>query len=83
MYEASKNALTALGLEAGERIVYVREVAASEIEEAEVAQTGAPAESAKLYAVHDGAGNRLGLFSDRATAFYVSRQHELAPVSVH
>ena len=80
MYEASKNALTALGLEAGERIVYVREVTLDEIENAEaVAAEGLQ----KLYAVHDSAGNRLGLFGDRDMAFYVSRQHELAPVSVH
>ena len=75
MYDTSDTALTALGLEAGERIVYVREVALDEI----------PAEDAdkvegleKLYAVHDGAGNRLGLFGDRDLAFTVSRQHELA-----
>ena len=80
MYDASKSALTALGLEAGERIVYVREVALDEVENAEaVAAEGLT----KLYAVHDGAGNRLGLFGDRETAFLVSRQHELAPVSVH
>lgn len=80
MYDASKHALTALGIEAGERIVYVREVALDEI-------SGQDAEMArgleKLYAVHDSAGNRLGLFGDRDMAFYVSRQHELAPVSVH
>ncbi len=80
MYDTSRNALKSLGIEAGERIVYVREVALDEITEEDViAAEGLE----KLYAVHDGAGNRLGLFGDRETAFYVSRQHELAPVSVH
>lgn len=80
MYDESKTALSALGLEAGDRIVYVREVGLHESPDAEaMAAQGLT----KLYAVHDGAGNRLGLFGDRDMAFYVSRQHELAPVSVH
>ena len=80
MFDSSKSALTALGLEAGERIVYVREVSADELVGQDL---DFAAGQTTLYAVHDGAGNRLGLFGDRDMAFLVSRQHELAPVSVH
>ena len=80
MFDASKDTLSALGIEAGERIVYVREVARDEISEDQAEATRG---MEKVYAVHDGAGNRLGLFGNREMAFYVSRQHELAPVSVH
>ena len=37
----------------------------------------------RLYAVHDTDGERLALVRDRALAFTLARQHEMAPVSVH
>lgn len=36
-----------------------------------------------VYAIHDAAGQRLGLAPDRETAFFAARSHDLAPVSVH
>lgn len=80
MYDTTDHTLTALGLEAGERIVYVREVSLDEIASEDADKVEG---LERLYAVCDGAGNRLGLFDDREMAFSVSRQHELAPVSVH
>lgn len=37
----------------------------------------------RLYAVHGADGERLALVRDRALAFTLARQNELAPVSVH
>ncbi|MFB2531266.1 DUF1150 family protein [Paracoccus sp. p4-l81] len=37
----------------------------------------------RLYAVHGPDGERLALVRDRALAFSLARQNELAPVSVH
>lgn len=36
-----------------------------------------------IYAVHDAAGERLALVRDRGLAFFLARQHEMEPVSVH
>ena len=67
-------------------LVYVREVAASEV----LAST--PVEAMKgfdidpeatLYAVHRADGARLAVLSDRDAAFAAAIAHELAPVSVH
>ena len=68
------------GPEAGERIVYVREVAVSELPE----EVRAQAEGLEtLYAVHDAGGERLALVKDRKLAFILARQNDMAPVSVH
>ena len=37
----------------------------------------------ELYAVHNAMGDRLALVKDRALAFVVARQNDMAPVSVH
>lgn len=67
-------------------LVYVREVAASEV------LAGTPVELMKgieldpnstLYAVHRADGARLAVLSDRDAAFAAALAHELAPVSVH
>ena len=57
------------------RIVYVRQVCPDEMPP----EAGA----AELYAIHDEAGNRIGLAPRRDLAFIAARQHDLAPVSVH
>ena len=61
----------------GQPIVYVREVAPEEMPEE---LRGTPA---KLYAVHDAAGNRLAVAPDRRVAFALARRNDLKPVSVH
>ncbi len=59
-----------------ERIVYVRQVRPDEL-------PPEAAGAASLYAIHDEAGNRIGLAPRRDLAFIAARQHDLAPVSVH
>ena len=63
-----------------ERIVYVRPVPVAELP-AEVREQAAGME--EIYAVHDADGQRLALVKDRALAFVLARQNDLAPVSVH
>lgn len=62
-------------VEESRRIVYIRQVRPDEM----------PVEAAgvALYAIHDEAGNRLGLAPDRNLAFVAARQHEMTPVSAH
>ena len=36
-----------------------------------------------LYAVHGIDGERLALVKDRKLAFFLARQHDMSPVSVH
>jgi hypothetical protein len=62
------------------RIVYVREVAVADLpqelqDEAEGLLT--------LFAVHSPDGARLALVRDKAIAFALARQNDMAPVSVH
>ena len=66
--------------EAGERIVYVRQVAVSDLpqdiqDQAEGIET--------LYSVHRPDGARLALVKDRSLAFALARQNDLAPVNAH
>ena len=70
-------------------LVYVREVAASEIMD-EVAGAIDPDQPAirldprqTLYAVHSADGERLAVMADRESAFAAAVAHELEPVSVH
>lgn len=70
-------------------LVYVREVAASEIID-EVAGTSDPDQPVirldpgqTLYAVHSADGERLAVLADRESAFAAAVAHELEPVSVH
>ncbi|WP_415184316.1 DUF1150 family protein [Phaeovulum sp.] len=68
------------GDQAGERIVYVRPVAVSDLpQEVQVQAEGLDT----LYALHDENGERLALFKDRSLAFVLARQHDRLPVSVH
>lgn len=68
------------GGEAKRPIVYVREVAATELPEEVRAQLMG---ATKLYAVHDASGERLALVKDRRLAFVLARQHDMTPVTVH
>lgn len=61
-------------------IVYVRPVAVADLPQDLRDQAEGLSE---LYAVHGADGERLALVRDRAMAFSLARQNELAPVSVH
>lgn len=63
-----------------DNIVYVRPVAVAELPDEVRSQADGLTE---IYAVHDGAGQRLALVRDRRLAFMVARQNDMAPVSVH
>lgn len=68
-----------LGTDAA-RIVYVREVAVADLpQEVQDEAEGL----ATLFAVHSPDGARLALVRDKAIAFALARQNDMAPVSVH
>ncbi|MBD3764461.1 MAG: DUF1150 family protein [Rhodobacterales bacterium] len=66
--------------EAGDHIVYVRPVAVADLPDEIRAQAGG---IETLYAVHRPDGARLALVRDRALAFALARQNDLAPVHAH
>ena len=68
------------GPETGERIVYVRPVPVADLPEPLRVQA---AGLEVIYAVHRPDGERLALVRDRALAFALARQHDLAPVNAH
>lgn len=68
------------GPETGQRIVYVRPVPVNSLPDEVQAQL--PGLST-LYAVCDTDGERLALVRDRALAFALARQNDMAPVSAH
>lgn len=68
------------GPEAGENLVYIRQVAVSTLpKEVRDQVTGLDS----LYAVHGADGARLALVKDRGLAFMLARENEMTPVSVH
>lgn len=64
----------------GARIVYVRAVRVEDLPEEVRDQAGGLDE---VYAVCDADGERLALVKDRAMAFVLARQNDMAPVTVH
>ncbi len=62
------------------QIVYVRPVTVADLPEDLRQQIGAVE---TVYSVNRPDGERLALVRDRALAFLLARQHDLAPVSVH
>ena len=62
-----------------QRIVYVRKMRPDEMPD----RMSDDDPEATVYAIHDTAGNRVGIAPDRELAFIAARQHELTPVSVH
>ncbi len=64
----------------GERIVYVRPVPVADLPEEIRAQA---AGLDMLYSVNRADGERLALVRDRALAFLLARQNDLAPVNAH
>ncbi|WP_299352271.1 DUF1150 family protein [uncultured Shimia sp.] len=68
------------GPETENRIVYVREVAVSDLPQDVQDQV----EGTKtLYAVHRADGERLALVKERTLAFILAREHDFDPVTVH
>lgn len=65
---------------APQNTVYVRRVATRTLPE-EIREQLPGVET--LYAVHGTDGERLALVRERAQAFMLARQNEMAPVSVH
>ena len=61
-------------------IVYIRRVAMDSLPD-EVREQAPGLDS--LYAVHGIDGERLALVKDREMAFFLARQNDLSPVSVH
>ncbi len=61
-------------------IVYVRQIAVADLPE-ELREQAHGADT--VYAVHGSDGERIALVHDRALAFTLARQNEMAPVSVH
>ena len=68
------------GPDAGNRIVYVRPIAVADLP-APLRDQAAGLET--IYAVHRPDGERLALVRDRALAFALARQNDLAPVNAH
>ena len=68
------------GPETGDRIVYVRPVPVAALPEPLRMQA---AGLEVIYAVHRPDGERLALVRDRALAFALARQNDLAPVNAH
>ncbi len=68
------------GREAGQRIAYIRAVDVAELPDALREQAMG---REKIYAVHGADGERLALVADRSMAFFLARQNDMAPVSVH
>jgi hypothetical protein len=64
----------------GDRIVYVRPVAAADLPQ----ELRAQAEGIDdLYAVHSANGDCLAIVHGRRLAFALARENDLAPVNVH
>lgn len=60
--------------------VYIRQVAVESLPQ-EVQDQAEGLDN--LYAVHGADGSRIALVKDRGLAFFLARQNELTPVSVH
>ncbi len=66
--------------EGATRIVYIRPVNVDDLP----AEVQAHAGGLKtIYALHDADGDRIALVADRAMAFALARQNDMAPVNVH
>ena len=68
------------GLKTDGGIVYVRPVAVADLPDALQEQVEG---LTTIYSVHKASGERLALVANRALAFALAREHDMAPVSVH
>lgn len=62
------------------RLVYVKPVAVADLP-AEVQDAAEGRE--ELFAVHDSDGQQLALVADRQMAFFLARENDMRPVTVH
>jgi hypothetical protein len=62
------------------RIVYVREIAVSDLPDDVRDQLG---EAQVIWSVHGADGRQLALVADKKLAFHLAREHDFTPVSVH
>ncbi len=63
-----------------DRIVYVREVAVTDLPDEVREQLG---ETQVIWSVHGADGRQLALVADKRLAFHLAREHDYTPVSVH
>lgn len=78
----TREAFAALG---APKLVYVREISGAEViasSPVEAIEGFDVSPEQTLYAVHDAAGERLAIVTDRDTAYAAARAHELIPVAV-
>lgn len=66
--------------ESAQALVYVKEVAVSELPSDVRAEAG---DREHLYAVHNADGEQLALVADRKMAYVLARQNDLSPVTLH
>lgn len=66
--------------ESERQIVYVREMLVADLPDALRAEVG---DVETVFSVHRPDGERVALVRDRALAFTLARQNDLAPVNVH
>ena len=66
--------------QAGDRIVYVREIAVENLPDEVRAQMDG---LDTIYSVNGADGRQLALVADRGLAFHLAREHDFTPVSVH
>lgn len=64
----------------GDRVVYVKSVAVSDLPADVRAAAG---DREHLFAVHNAEGEQLALVADRTLAFVLARQNDMQPVTVH
>lgn len=63
-----------------DRIVYVREVAVEDLPDEVREQVG---DVQVIWSVHGADGQQLALVADKKLAFFLAREHDFTPVSVH
>lgn len=69
-----------IDIESAQPVVYVRAVSVATLPD-EVRRQAEGTDT--IYAVHGEDGERLALVRDRGVAFFLARQNEMLPVSVH
>ena len=63
-----------------DRIVYVREIAVDDLPDEVREQVG---DVQVIWSVHGADGQQLALVADKKLAFFLAREHDYTPVSVH
>jgi hypothetical protein len=64
----------------GQGIVYVKPILAAELPEEMRERVG---DLEELFSVHNADGEQLALVADRKMAFYLARENNMQPVTVH